>query len=148
RAERAEAARFAHNIRHGNAPEEQKQEVEVGVLATWLFHSSRGQIGAYPHRHAFWNSASYTNPADGTGGPTGIVRRLEATAGGARWLLDRWTELGAVLEKGQSWGPPDKLKAIRLLGKQPMDAAPDPEVALIFLACHVIEPLYADPFHE
>jgi hypothetical protein len=62
--------------------------------------------------------------------------------------LDRWAELRAVLQKGQAWGSPDKLKAVRLLGKQPLDAAPDAEVAAIFLACHVIEPMFPDPFGE
>src|SRR5262249_45200722 len=35
---------------------------------------------------------------------------------------------------------PDKLRAIRLLGRQPLDAADSPVVALIFQACHVLDP--------
>ena len=36
---------------------------------------------------------------------------------GCAWLLDRWGELRTVLDEGQKWQSPDRLKAIRLLGK-------------------------------
>jgi hypothetical protein len=57
-----------------------------------------------------------------------------------RWLLDRWAELRARLEPGQSCQSPDKLKAIRLLGKQQRDAADDADLAVIFIACRLIGP--------
>ena len=49
-------------------------------------------------------------------------------------------ELGSLLDRGLSWQSPDKLKAIRLLGRQPLDAADSEVVALIFQACHVLDP--------
>jgi hypothetical protein len=150
RAERAEVARLAHNMRHAADEEEQQQEAEVNALGIRLFHDRwPGGIAAYPHpSRDLARPVSLIDPNDETGGPAGIVLRLESTAAGCRWLYDRFAELRAVLEKGQSWGSPDKLKAVRLLGRQPLEAAPDPEVAAIFLACHVIEPIFEDPFQE
>ena len=46
------------------------------------------------------------------------------------------------------WLPPQKLKAIRLLGKQPLQAATDDQVASVFLACHVIKPHFKYAFQE
>ena len=63
-------------------------------------------------------------------------------------MLDRWAELRARLEPGKSWQSPDKLKAIRLLGKQPLDAADDADVLTIFIACHVIDPQHPSAYYE
>ena len=41
---------------------------------------------------------------------------------------------------GQPWLSSDKLKAVRLLGKQPLDAIDDEDVALVFLASFVLNP--------
>ena len=38
--------------------------------------------------------------------PEAIVRRLETTATGCQWLLDRWTELRATLDLDCPWGWP------------------------------------------
>src|SRR5205814_5702508 len=72
--------------------------------------------------------------------PPRLLLRLEATAAGCRWLLDRWAELGSLWDRGFAWQSPDKLKAIRFLGRQPLDAADSERVALIFQACHVLDP--------
>ena len=42
----------------------------------------------------------------------------------------------------------DKFKAIRLLGKQPLQAISSPELREMFLACYVLEPQYEHPFQE
>src|SRR5262249_19828566 len=72
--------------------------------------------------------------------PPRLLLHLEATAAGCRWLTDRWAELGSLLDRGACWQSPDKLKAIRLLGHQPLDAADSEVVATIFQACHVLDP--------
>ena len=59
-----------------------------------------------------------------------------------------WRELRAVIEEALGWLPHQKLKVIRLLGKQPMDAADDELVAKVFLASHAIEPFHEYPFQE
>jgi hypothetical protein len=77
-----------------------------------------------------------------------VVRDLESSADGCKWLLDRWAELHSLLDLEQAWQSPDKLKAIRLLGRQPIDAFDDPKVGLVFLACHKIDPSGGELFHE
>jgi len=80
--------------------------------------------------------------------PARLIKQLEITGPGCRWLLDRWAELRARLEAGECWQSPEKLKAIRLLGRQPLDAADVREVTEIFLACNVLDPRYNHAFHE
>ncbi len=80
--------------------------------------------------------------------PGRLVFSLESTAKGCGWLLDRWAELRSLLEQGQAWRSPDKLKATRLLGRQPVDALYDPQVGMVFLACHQIDPSGGELFHE
>src|SRR5205823_11815343 len=35
--------------------------------------------------------------------PAALVQRLEASGTGCRWLLDRWAELRALLDRGLAW---------------------------------------------
>ena len=42
--------------------------------------------------------------------PARLLVRLEATAIGCAWLLDRWDELRGVLEAGGAWQPPDRFR--------------------------------------
>ena len=54
-------------------------------------------------------------------------------------MRERWEELAAHLNKARGfWRSADKLKAIRLLGRQPVDAPDDVRVAAVFLASHAI----------
>ena len=46
------------------------------------------------------------------------------------------------------WQPPDRLRAIRLLGKQPLDAVADERVMTIYLACWAMDPDGPHPFHD
>ncbi len=138
RATRAEAARLCHNIRHDAIEREQREKEEAVALGQRLFWDARGPWQLFPHsartgesseRRTSWSE----NPAD-PNNPALLVVRLERTVAGCRWLLDRWAELRARLEPGDVWVAPDQFKATRLLGKNPLDAVDDPDVALIFLA--------------
>jgi hypothetical protein len=59
------------------------------------------------------------------------VVRLEASALGCAWMLERWDELRLLLEAGLSWQPPERLKAVRLLGRQPLEALHDERVMAV-----------------
>ena len=52
----------------------------------------------------------------------------------------RLEQISGVLESGLSWQPNEKIRTVRLLGKQPLRAF-DRDVALVFLASHAIEQL-------
>ena len=69
--------------------------------------------------------------------PERLLRQLQSTAAGCRWLLERWAELWMAMQPydGDGWRPEHRLLAVRLLGKQPVDAVDDPMVQRIYLGC-------------
>jgi len=153
RAERVNVARLTTNIQHAEAGEAQpiKKEQDIAALGARLFQDRRGPVQLYPNLEHPISKAprtSWSGVADDPDNPVRLVKQLESTLAGCGWMLDRWAELRARLEPGKSWQSPDKLKAIRLLGKQPLDAADDAEVAMIFIACHVIDPQHQSAFIE
>ncbi len=80
--------------------------------------------------------------------PVILVRQLEATRAGRQWLRERLGEVREPIDSGEGWASCDKFKAIRLLGKQPLDALWDREVALLFLASYAIRRDLPSAFHE
>ena len=65
--------------------------------------------------------------------PAKLVNELESTMVGCRWLLHEWELLKDRAVNG-IWYSPDRLKAVRLLGFQPVDAIDQWCVAMIFVA--------------
>ena len=60
--------------------------------------------------------------------PAVIVRRLEESAEGCRWLLARWAELLNVLDRKAAWRDPEIVRFVGLLGKRGIEAHFDPEL--------------------
>lgn len=83
-----------------------------------------------------------------TRSPLAALRRLEATAAGCGWLLERWTTLRQRLEVGYNWRSHDRLRVVRLLGYSPLDADRDDQIATIYLACHAMNPTGPSVFVE
>src|SRR5271157_3194607 len=50
--------------------------------------------------------------------PAVIVRRLEESAEGCRWLLARWAELLNVVDREAAWGDPEIIRFVGLLGNR------------------------------
>jgi hypothetical protein len=49
-------------------------------------------------------------------------------------MLDRWwSDLRSILEEGLDWQSADKLKAIRLLGRHPIESVDDRNVLMVFV---------------
>ena len=94
------------------------------------------------------NAPRGADVADDPDDPARLIKALQSTGPGCRWLLDRWAELRARLEAGECWQSPEKLKAIRLLGHQPLDAALVRDVRDVFQATYVIDPHHSDAFYE
>jgi hypothetical protein len=63
-------------------------------------------------------------------------------------MLDRWAELRSVLDQGLDWQSADKLKAVRLVGRQPIEAVDDRNVLTLFVACQTIESRTSIPIAE
>src|SRR5262249_18569554 len=142
RADRTIAARLTERMHRGPADRAAAEADAVAELGLCLFEDPRGPIALYPPRGEGRSLPRISCPRPGQERPhpARIVARLEATATGCRWLLDRWAELTALLERGLTWQPPDRLKAIRMLGAQPLDAADDERVLAVYLACDGVDP--------
>ena len=80
--------------------------------------------------------------------PAAFLCGLESTAEGCRWLLERWTVLGDMLERGAIWTLTDLYRSIRLQGKHPVDAVNDPELNLQIQAWEMMSPGAAVDFWE
>ena len=150
RATRSETARLTARMLTEPAAEVVKQFLEADSLFQRLMFDRRGPTELYPARdydHKQPRTSASGEPVD-LDHPRRLVPQLEATLPGCRLLLQTWGELGGLLRSGRGWQSPDKLKGIRLMGRQPTDATCSDEVALIFLAAHVIEPQARYPFQE
>jgi hypothetical protein len=151
RALRVESARAAANVLTAPDRARQARDLEALALGQRLFFDRRGPLAGYPNGkydppkgiRTSW-SGTPEDPDD----PARLVMLLESTRAGCRWLLDRWGELRARLTEGGRWQSPEKFKAIRLLGRQPLDAADVTEVAEIFLAADRLNPQHGNPFFE
>jgi hypothetical protein len=110
----------------------------VALMGRRLIRDPRGPTCFYPQ----WETTlgkiprvSWSKEVDDPNDPVRIVIALEARALGCAWLLDRWAELRGLLDDGLYWQPHDQFKAVRLLGRQPIDAVDDSRVIAIYLAC-------------
>ena len=154
RLDRAHAARLAFNIRNAAHTASNTLHQQVASLGRLLFHDTRGPIQTYPHfeykPHIYKGQTrvSWSGLADDPDHPQSLLLELESTAPGCHWLLAQWSQLRRLLDHNLPWQSPDKLKAIRLLGHQPLDALDHPEIATIFLAAHALDPAQPDPFKE
>ncbi len=146
RARRAQASRINANITNYGVDQDQTTEEEVVALGRRLFKDRLGplvsyptganSIGTYQCRSA---TTSYAGQRDDPDVPIDLVLRLQSTLLGCEWLLAEWARLKTILDQGQPWVASDKLKAVRLLGKQPFDAIDDKDVAMMFLASFVLK---------
>jgi len=91
---------------------------------------------------------SWDGPLGGEFNADTLVRTLAKNAPGCLFMREEWTELRALLAPGKCWGPSHRLKATRLLGRQPVDALVDRDVALIFIASHHPDAEEARAFSE
>src|SRR5208337_3279497 len=66
--------------------------------------------------------------------PAVIVRCLEESAEGCRWMLARWAELLNVLDREAAWGDPEIIRFLGLMGKRGIEAHFDPELNSLFHA--------------
>ena len=150
RAERLEVNRATLDIVARRQTDATRAARDVAGLGSRLLFDGRGPWQLWPWRDFYLRQPRTSRAADSEDPIklSDVVIQLEATREGRRWLLREWYEIRKPLEAGASWLPCQKFKAIRLLGREPIDAVHDDEVALIFLATHAIEPEYLSAFEE
>ena len=73
--------------------------------------------------------------------PATLVRSLEKTGTGCRWLRDQWTALRPRVAPGSFCQAIDRFKMIRLLSRQPIDAGEDRTIAELHIACFALNPV-------
>ena len=147
RARRAQVARLNVNIVDYGVDQAQTDAQAVDDLGRRLFKDRYGPLVLYPTasttgRDSFGrtSSTSYVERGgDDPDQPSTVVLCLQSTLLGCEWMLAEWGKLKAVLDEGQAWLSADKLKAVRLLGKQPFDAIDERDVAMVFLASSVLQ---------
>jgi len=124
RAERVAMAHLAHGVRMAerSGPETVSacELKKVHELGSKLFYKA----GIGP---------GYSK-ATGDDYPAVIVRRLEESAEGCRWMLARWAELLNVLDREAAWGDPEIIRFVGLMGKRGIEAHFDPELNSLFHA--------------
>jgi hypothetical protein len=147
---RANTARISVRILTHRADQQKSEHDEAADLGRRLLWDPRGHLTLYPHSDepagpvpVYWSE----NPDD-PNDPDCLVGRLEATRAGCRWLKERWDELRATVDRQLGWSAPERFKAFRLLGKQPLDALCNNELATIMQACHVLDPEAGDPYDD
>ena len=150
RARRAQASRINANITNHGADQRLAAEKEVDDLGRRLFKDRMGPLVFYPSptickkfdydRKPTTSFAGEGKEDDDSDRPGVLVLSLQSTLLGCEWMLGEWAKLKAIIDAGQSWLSSDKLKAVRLLGKQPFDAIDERDVAMVFLASFVLRP--------
>ncbi len=138
RTERARLERCASLIENSD----EEELTAARAAGRQLFFDPAGPTPLYgiqplyaPKTMTSWNGEA-VDPND----PASLVKILESNAAGCRWLRNEWQALRAQLESTGFWQSHDRLKAIRLLGRQPVEAKDDLRVATIFVASHALRP--------
>ena len=124
RAERVATAHLAHRVRmatrSGTDTVSAEELSRVHDLGSKLFF----QAGIGP---GYSDSTADDYPAV-------IVRRLEESAEGCRWMLARWAEILNLLDCEAAWSDPEIVRFVGLLGKRGIEAHFDPELNSLFHA--------------
>ncbi len=138
RIERAQDARMAAHIEQAG----DREDVEVAGGIKRLFCDHRGPHAMYALSSVATGGppSSWTGDVNDPNDPLVVLKWLEATAKGCRALLREWRKLLERIEEGLGWQAPDRLKAIRMLGKQPTDAAEDKRIVQIYVGAFAIKP--------
>jgi hypothetical protein len=145
RSQRAQSARLVFKAQTALDEKRNREERESMELALRLFRlpGGGGQAGAQGASQTQDGLAGDCLPEEGDDAdhPALLVLGLEASEMGCRWLLDRWSELKAVIDdEGPAWQTPERFKAIRLLRLDARDVMHAPAVITILQACQLLDP--------
>ena len=94
---------------------------EIAALGHWLLAPDlRAKQEAGKALFPFLTKDRHDPFGRGRGEPRHIVLRLEASAAGCRWLIDRWAKLRAWLDQGADWRTNELIAALQLRGQRPL----------------------------
>ncbi len=142
RVDRAHTARLTSRIYNAERDEIAQEHEHALELGQRLF-------GNVAEPAAEERTALGISPRDsGADHPSRLIVRLEATGAGCEWLLGQWARLHSLLEEGLTWQTADKHKAVRLLGRLPVEAVDDISTACVYLASARLEDNECAPFRD
>ena len=127
-----------------------REALEAKGLGDRLLFDRRGPSQLYPsgdYQHKEPRTSD-SGEADDPDQPGKLVIQLEATRAGRQWLREHLGEVRKPIDSGEGWISCEEFLALRLLGKQPLDAFRDRQAALLFLASHVMRPVSSSAFRE
>jgi hypothetical protein len=154
RIDRAQTARLTQRIHHAGIEEAECEKEQALDLGQRLFRDACGPLALHLEEHETselrpdgeaFRISDYSEDEDH---PIRLVHRLQTTRAGCAWLLDQWADLRALLERGVPWLASDKLKIVRLLGRHPIDAIDNTDVARVYLASFMLANQEGNPFQE
>jgi hypothetical protein len=138
RGERAEAAHLARRVELARQADDEQpgwhRLKNMLNIARMLISSTASRDGSI-HEGPHW--------ADD---PAVLLRAVEETAEGCRWLLEQWAGILGLIERGTPWTDADRYRALRLLGKKILDAVYEPELNATLLAWDVLQAGVAESF--
>ena len=139
---RADRAVFEHlKARIEQAEKQAAASVDEDIRR--LFSDARGHHCMYATSAATCGgpfTSSPTGDRENPDEPATLVARLESSEKGCLELIGNWRMLRERVEQGLEWQAHDRLKGIRMLGKQPVQAAEDPRVWLIYVGNYALHP--------
>jgi len=119
-----------------------REDDYIYILCKALFWDLRGahpMYGLSPRVCGGPGTSSSDGPDDPTD-PHLIVGQLERSPKGCQALIGHWQDLLSRIKDNLGWQSPDRLKAIRMLGKQPVDVALDQRIVTIYVGSFAIKP--------
>ncbi len=150
RAMAARSARIDDELLIRKEENSQRDAIAAAVIRSRLFHDRQGPIELYPSKSEYYKGprTSCSDEPDDPLDPIKLILEAEGTVAGCQMLLREWEALRRNLLSGLSILSHEKLKMLRLMGKQPIQAVDNPEAAQVFLACHALEARDGYAFHE
>jgi hypothetical protein len=146
---RAEAAMAARRMEQAEVEEPLAAKDQALALGAILYWDQYGDYRLYPHLdEGAGVPISRPSSPDDPNDPARVLLRLESFLEGCQWLLDERGKLRDRLQPGLSWDSHHKFRAVRLLGRQPIDLPDEPEIPRIYVAAHTIYPQFGSPFEE
>src|SRR5580704_2432536 len=124
----------------------QRELAELSNIYKRLFFDRRGPVHGASRYNFVGDRTSCSDVPDHVDDPDTLVRKIQDSVPGCLWMLDRFAELRALLAPGTAWQAQHKFMCIRLLGKQPLDALTDREVAEVHLRTWTISPSPGSPW--
>jgi hypothetical protein len=121
RAERAEATRVTATIRAAEARADAHHQEELAAMGRWLLANTvKTKREAAEELLPFLPEDRHAPFRAGRGEPLAILLRIQATADGCQWLLERWDRLRGGLERSGDWDIEEMITAAQLRGQRPL----------------------------